>query len=134
MSVFPKTIDKATLHNTFAKKNSYKIQDVRKTLPLFILNNDVCTVLQGFYSFRTLSCDKVKHLINRLPIKYCNLDPIPATCFLQCADLLTPVITKIINVLLNSDEYPELLKHAFVRPLLMKPNEDSELLQNYRPL
>ena len=55
-----KTIDRATLPNIFI----FLVQDVRKTLPLCTLNDDVCAVLPSFDSFRALSYDKVKHVID----------------------------------------------------------------------
>ena len=74
------------------------------------------------------------NLINRLPNKSCDIYPIPATCLKQCVDQLTPVITEIINLSLICGLFPELLRHALVRPLLKKPNLDPEILQNYRPV
>ena len=118
-SVLPNIIDKAALPNMSAVFFS-KIQDVRKTLPLFTVNGNVCAALPGFDSFRTLSCDEVKNVINRLPHKSRDQDHIPAACLRQCDDQLTPVITEMIDVSLNCSEFPELLKHALVRPLLKK--------------
>ena len=82
--VLPKTIDKASLPFMFEDFVVMEIQDVWKTLPLFALNNDVCAILPGLYSFRVLPCDKVEHLINRLPSKSYNLDPMPATYEAVC--------------------------------------------------
>ena len=47
---------------------------------------------------------------------------------------MTLVITEIIGLSLNCGEFPELLRHALVRPLPKKPKLDQELLQNYRPV
>ena len=64
----------------------------------------------------------------------CYIDPIPAACLMQCVDQLITVITKIIYLSLNCGEFPELLEHDLVRPLLKKPNLETELLKNYRPM
>ena len=105
-SVLPKTIDKATIPNMFTDLFVYEIQDVRRTLPQFTLNDDGCAVLTGFDSFRTLPFDEVENVINCLPNKSCDLDPIPATCLKQCVDQLVPVITEIITLSLNCGEFP----------------------------
>ena len=56
---------------------------------LLTLNDEVCTVLPGFVSFRTLSCDEVRNLINHVPNKLRYLDPIPVTCLKQPVGQLT---------------------------------------------
>ena len=52
-SVLPNTIDKDTLLNMFADLFVYELQNVRKTLPLFTLDDEACAFPSGFDSFRT---------------------------------------------------------------------------------
>ena len=65
----------------------------------------------------------------------CKLDPIPTNLLKECTTILLPAIMEIVNLSLSSGIVPPCLKHAIVRPhLKKKPNADTELLQNYRPV
>ena len=65
----------------------------------------------------------------------CELDPIPTNLLKECITILLPAIMEIVNLSLSSGIVPPCLKHAVVRPhLKRKPNADTELLQNYRPV
>ncbi|XP_046581658.1 uncharacterized protein LOC124289095 [Haliotis rubra] len=64
----------------------------------------------------------------------CDSDPIPTKLLFQYLDLLLPSITKIVNSSLGSSVFPSRFKHAVVKPLLKKPDLDSQNLQNYRPV
>src|SRR6218665_409424 len=54
--------------------------------------------------------------------------------FLDCASILVPMITKIINLSLSTGSFPILFKHSLITPLLKKPSLDKEILSNYRPV
>lgn len=47
---------------------------------------------------------------------------------------LAPIIARIVSASLASGEFPTSLKTSIVRPKLKKPDLDSEIYQNYRPL
>ena len=64
----------------------------------------------------------------------CNLDPIPTWLLKTCANVLVPVITKIINLSFQNGYFPDVLKTAMITPLIKKPTLDSETLKNYRPV
>ena len=49
-----------------------------------------------------------------------ELDPIPSRPLLDCADLLGPIIMRIVNLSLASSFMPPTLKQALTRPLLKK--------------
>src|SRR6218665_3811598 len=66
--------------------------------------------------------------------KQCDLDPIPTSLLKECAALLVPTITEIINLFLSTGTFPMQLKDSAVKPLLKKPSLDQELLSNYRPI
>src|SRR6218665_709095 len=61
---------------------------------------------------------EVSLLLNSLPNKQCELDPIPTSLLKDCASVLVPVITKIINLSLSSGNFPMVFKHSLVTPLL----------------
>ena len=84
--------------------------------------------------FLPATFEEVSKLISQSPITNCDLDPIPASLLKQCASVLVPTITKIINLSLSSGVFPEQFKSCSVHPLLKKPNLDKENLGNYRPV
>ena len=51
-----------------------------------------------------------------------------------CIDVITTVITHIVNLSLSSGIFPKEFKYAVVKPLLKKPTLDSIDLKNYRPI
>jgi hypothetical protein len=59
-----------------------------------------------------LDCDdqNVYKLLDQSPVTSCDLDPIPASLVKQCASVLVPTITKIINLSLSSGVFPEQLE------------------------
>ena len=48
--------------------------------------------------------------------------------------MLAPLITRIVNLSLESAVFPSCFKSALVTPLLKKPSLDAEILKNYRPV
>ena len=78
--------------------------------------------------------DEVNNVINKSPTKCCELDPLPTNLLKDCANVLVPVITKIVNQSLSSGIFPMSFRSALVKPLLKKPSLDPEILKNYRPV
>ena len=62
--------------------------------------------VSSFGSFVSLSEDDVRALITSSKVTSCSMDPIPTTLLLKCIDTLLPVITKVINVSLESGYFP----------------------------
>jgi hypothetical protein len=87
-----------------------------------------------FSEFAPLSEEEVKKIISSSPTKTCQLDPMPTWLLKDFIDILAPVITKIVNLSLQSSHFPIAYKKALVRPLLKKPTLDKEVLKNYRPV
>ena len=52
---------------------------------------------------------------------------------ISCADVLLPVITKMVNLSLNSGEFADDWKCGLIYPILKKPGLDL-LYKNYRPV
>ena len=84
-------------------------------------------------TFKPLTEDETRKLINNMAPKHCKLDPLPTWIIKECIDEFLPLITKIINVSLKTGEMPRPLKHAIIKPLLKKEGLSLEL-QNYRPV
>ena len=90
------------------------------------LRNKLC-------QFKALSEPEIKKLIINMPVKHCQLDPIPTWLLLECINEFVPIITKIVNLSLTQGEMPHELKHALVKPLLKKTDLDL-VKKNYRPV
>jgi len=87
-----------------------------------------------FSVFSPVTTEEITKIVLGLPDKQCNLDPIPTSLLKKCIHLLSPTLTKIINLSLSSSKFPQAYKHAIVTPLLKKPTLDKESLSNYRPI
>ena len=75
-------------------------------------------------SFQSILERDVEKRIKKLPSKSCELDPMPTTLFKSVVDVVTPVITHIINMLLLSGEFYKNLKVAHLKPLIKKMGLD----------
>ena len=64
--------------------------------------------------------------------KACGSDGIPGCILKQCAQVLAPSLTTLINMSLSSGIVPQILKRADVRPLFK--SGDPTLAKNYRPV
>ena len=85
------------------------------------------------HEFSIVSQTEIKKLISDMPVKHCKLDPLPTWLLIECIEEFLPIITKIINLSLQSGEMPSTLKHALVKPLLKKAGMKQEK-KNYRPV
>jgi len=83
--------------------------------------------------FSPLTEEKVRKLINSSTKKSSTLDPVPTSLVIDCIDVLLPIITKMINLSLDSGLFADDWKYALVLALPQKPGLDL-LYKNYRPL
>ena len=83
--------------------------------------------------FSLITEEKVHKLINSSTNKSCTLDPMPTSLVKDCIYVLLPIITKMINLSLESGLFTDDWKCALVPPLLKKPGLDL-LFKNYRPV
>ena len=60
-------------------------------------------------------------------------DPMSTPMVIGCADVLLPVVTKMINLSLSSGESADDWKYGLINPILKKPGLDV-LYKNYRPV
>ena len=76
----------------------------------------------------------VEEILRKMKSCTCTLDPIPTALLKSHIPTLSPFITKVVNLSLQSGYVPPALKVAVIRPLLKKPTLDPEVLANYRPI
>ena len=73
-----------------------------------------------FPDFRTVSSAEVSDYLISSGLKTCDLDPLPSILLRKCLNVLLPVITRIVNLLLTTGNIPHHFKEAMVRPKLKK--------------
>ena len=78
--------------------------------------------------------DFVKTVVQEMPKKSYDLDPIPTSVLYDCLDEIIPIVTSIMNKSLSSGIVPHCFKHAPVKPLLKKVCLDPNSLKHYRPV
>ena len=80
-----------------------------------------------FCKFSPLTEEKVRKLINSSTKKNCTLDTMPTPLVVDCIDVLLRIITKMINLSLESGLFADDWKCALALPLLKKPGPVSNL-------
>lgn len=75
---------------------------------------------------------EITDIIYKLESKSPGLDNIAALIVKRYQQILTPLLTELVNQVLHSGVYPNILKYAKVIPLHKKG--DRKLLNNYRPI
>ena len=123
-----------SLANDFNAK--YKLEKIRQTFdenqsPAF--ENDIPFTGTAMDNFQPLTQMQISSIIKASKPKSCELDPIPTSLLKQCSAELEPIITRIVNLSLETGSFPDIYKHAIIRPLLKKPGLDTDL-KNYRPV
>ncbi len=103
-------------------------QVVLPDMPLVSLNSD-----QIFQEFSPMSDDDTKRLITSSNKKSSLLDSIPTKLVIECLDVLLSVITKMINLSLESGIFPCAWKEADVQPRLKKQALEVTF-ENLRPI
>ena len=88
----------------------------------------------GLQSFQMLEVEDMVRFIKAAPLKQCESNPIPTWLLKDCADLLAPCVTKIINSSITTGYVPASFKQAYITPLLKKPGLDENVAANYRPV
>ena len=83
--------------------------------------------------FKPLSECEVCRLIEGSAKKTCILDPMPTSLVIGCTQVPLPVVTKTINMSLESGTFADNWKCALANPLLKKPGLDL-VFKNYRPV
>ena len=128
----------AQLANTFADFFRHKIDRLRNQLDqcnIEDLSVDIADACEASMDqFDVLSEDQVLSLIKSTSSSTCDLDPLPSVLIKACTPVLLPVITKLVNLSLQSASVPPSLKQAIMTPRLKKHGLSTQELSNYRPI
>ena len=79
-----------------------------------------------FRKFEPLSLAGLKAIIESMPFKTCDLDPLPTRFVKKCIDLLLHATHHIVNLSLSLGYFPDVLKKACVTPLTKNENLDND--------
>lgn len=84
--------------------------------------------------FEHVTEDQVKSLITSCRLKTNISDPLLASIMKDCINVLLPVLTKMINISIETANVPVQLNEAMIRPKLKKESLDHEVYSNFRPI
>ena len=84
--------------------------------------------------FEMVTNDDILAIIMSSPNKQCDLDHVPTWLLKNCAVLLAPVVSQIINASLQTGHFPSSWKHATITPILKKAGLDPSIPSSYRPV
>ena len=90
--------------------------------------------LSKFSTFTEMKRDDIWELAVTLLLKSCVLDPLPSSIIKQCAVLLLPTVTNIVNLSFREGCVRTCLKSTVLSPLLKKPDADFLQFKNFRPI
>ena len=122
---FPHYQDSSVLANDVGTFFMQKIERVRSEIdatfnPTQSVETALTVSIPCFDSFESFSEENVRLLISKSSKKWSTLDPMPAPLVVGCLDVLLPVLTRMINLSLESGVFPENWKQADVCPRLKK--------------
>ena len=85
-------------------------------------------------SFKQTTAEEIQRILQSIPPKSCDLDPIPTSLLKDCMSTFATIIAEIVNLSFQQASVPSSLKLAYIHPLFKKPSLDPDVLQNYRPV
>ena len=107
-----------------------KIQDSLDSHPLFVPDK---RNTPGLTEFKPMSDKEILKVIDEMPNKHCDIDPVPFTIFKKLAPHLKSEITILVNLSLTHGVFTESWKTSIVKPLLKKVGLEL-IFKNYRPV
>ncbi len=84
-------------------------------------------------SFSVLSESEVKALVLESKSTSCELDPIPTSLLKECIDVVLPILTKMVNLSLQTGIFPDIWKLALIIPLIKKFGLEL-IFKSFRPV
>lgn len=124
--------------NQFSDFFTSKIDNIRASFPnspidnafTYDRNKDITVPL---HQFSQVTTKHIARIVSKSKDASCELDPIPTPLVKKCLHVLSPVLTRIVNLSITTSCMPDMYKSAIVRPLLKKDGLDKEC-KNYRPV
>ena len=129
----PITNDDKALANEFADYFISKIEKIRLNLCQSPNYTPGKSATSDFSAFAEVSNDTVLKVIQASKPTTCATDPLPSSLLKKHADVITNLVTRIINQSLVQNTFCDNWKQATVQPLLKKSGLETTL-NNYRPV
>jgi hypothetical protein len=126
-------IEPAVMANNFVEFFYNKISDIRSALQQYEVYSPSHRNIPDLNAFTPLSEDEVLKLMCSSRATTALVDPCPSSLIKDNADILCPLITRLINTSLTTSTFASKWKTAVVLPLLKKPGLDL-IESNYRPV
>ena len=142
-TMLPSNISPESLPDKFNEFFVHKTEEIRRSFEpdRSVPTNPVEFFGTAFADFQLVTEDfvkkkkkKKKTVVQEMPKKSCDLDPIPTSVLYDCLDEIIPIVTSIMNKSLSSGIVPQCFKHTLVKPLLKKASLDPNCLKHYRPV
>ena len=135
-TMLPSNISPESLPDKFNEFFVHKIDEIRRSFDPDrpVPNNPVEFSGTTFAEFQLVTEDFVKTVVQEMPKKSCDLDPIPTSVLYDCLDEILPIVTSSMDKSLSSGIVPDCFRHALVKPLLKKASLDPNCLKHYRPV
>ena len=131
--MLPSNISSESLPDKFNEFFVHNIEEIRSS---FDLDRPVPTNPVGFSDthFAEVQLVTEDFVVQEMPQKSFDLDPIPASVLYECLDEIVPIVTGITNKSLSSDIVPQCFKHALVKFLSKRASLDLNCLKHYWPV
>ena len=85
-------------------------------------------------TLKSVNVEDLTKIIMKSPSKSCLLDPLPTWLLKKHLHFIMPVLCHIVNVSLETGQFPSELRKAIISPVLKKPSLDRQQLGSYRPV
>ena len=110
-TMLPSNISPESLPDKFNEFFVHKIDEIRRSFDPDrpIPTNPVEFSGTAFVEFQLVTEDFVKTVVQEIPQKSCDLDPIPTSVLYDCLDEIIPIVTSIMNKSLPSGIVPRVL-------------------------
>ena len=116
----PKHDDEESLVNEFTNFFIRKIEKIRQELDNKPEYKPTPSSIPKLNSFKAVTEDKIKLIINKHATKTCELDPVPTSLLKAMLPAVLPTITTIMNTSLKHGIFTNKWKIASICPLLKK--------------
>lgn len=100
---------------------------------IIVLRNAWLENVTALFSSLLFLVSSIEHAYWVDPGVWCSLDPMPTPLVVGCLDVLVPVLTRILNLSLETGCFPDNWKQADVHPMLKKPRAEV-IFYNLRPI